>query len=91
LRVPVAAYVLVIATMAAQAWGRAKHLGTAGSHWLAWGSVLFMLSDTLLALDKFVSPLPVAGLWVLATYYLAQGFIVQGRLSSQTHTKVGKA
>jgi sterol desaturase/sphingolipid hydroxylase (fatty acid hydroxylase superfamily)/uncharacterized membrane protein YhhN len=91
LRVPVAAYVLVIATMAAQAWGRAKHLGTAGSHWLAWGSVLFMLSDTLLAVDKFVSPLPVAGLWVLATYYLAQGFIVQGRLSSQTHTKVGKA
>jgi uncharacterized membrane protein YhhN len=91
LRVPVAAYVLVIATMAAQAWGRAKHLGTAGSHWLAWGSVLFMLSDALLALDKFVSPLPVAGLWVLATYYLAQGFIVQGRLSSQTHTKVGKA
>jgi uncharacterized membrane protein YhhN len=91
LRVPVAAYVLVIATMAAQAWGRAKHLGTAGSRWLAWGSVLFMLSDTLLAVDKFVSPLPVAGLWVLATYYLAQGFIVQGRLSSQTHTKVGKA
>jgi uncharacterized membrane protein YhhN len=91
LRVPVAAYVLVIATMAAQAWGRAKHLGTAGSRWLAWGSVLFMLSDTLLAVDKFVSPMPVAGLWVLTTYYLAQGFIVQGRLSSQTHTKVGKA
>jgi uncharacterized membrane protein YhhN len=50
---------------------------------VAWGSVLFMLSDTLLAVDKFVSPLPVAGLWVLATYYLAQGFIVQGRLSAQ--------
>jgi uncharacterized membrane protein YhhN len=69
--------------MAAQAWGRAKHLGTAGSRWLAWGSVLFMLSDTLLAVDKFVSPMPVAGLWVLTTYYLAQGFIVQGRLSAQ--------
>ena len=78
LRVPVAAYVLVIATMAAQAWGRAKHLGTAASVWVAWGSVSFMLSDTLLALDKFVSPLPYAGLWVLATYYLAQGLIVRG-------------
>jgi len=91
LRVPVAAYVLVIATMAAQAWGRAKHLGSAGSRWLAWGSVLFMLSDSLLAVDKFISPLPVAGLWVLASYYLAQGLIVQGRLSSETHTKAGKA
>ncbi len=78
LRVPVAAYVLVIATMAAQAWGRAKHLYSAASLWVAWGSVSFMLSDALLAFDKFVSPLPYAGLWVLATYYLAQGLIVRG-------------
>ncbi len=78
LRIPVAAYVLVIATMAAQAWGRAKHLRTAASLWVAWGSASFMLSDTLLAIDKFVSPLPSAGLWVLATYYVAQGLIVRG-------------
>jgi uncharacterized membrane protein YhhN len=78
LRVPVAAYVLVIATMAAQAWGRAKQLGSAASLWVALGCSVFMLSDTLLALDKFVSPLPYAGLWVLATYYVAQGLIVRG-------------
>jgi hypothetical protein len=29
-------------------------------------------------LDKFVSPLPYAGLWVLASYYVAQGLIVRG-------------
>ena len=91
LRLPVAAYVLVIATMAAQAWGRAKHLGSAGSRWVAWGSVLFMLSDALLAMDKFVSPLPLAGLWVLASYYLAQGLIVQGRLSLEPYPKAFKA
>jgi uncharacterized membrane protein YhhN len=85
LRVPVAAYVLVIATMAAQAWGRAQHLGTAASVWVAWGSVSFMLSDTLLAIDKFVSPLPYAGLWVLATYYLAQGLILRG-VSNRAHS-----
>ena len=83
LRVPVAAYVLVIATMAAQAWGRAKHLYSAASLWVAWGSLSFMLSDTLLAIDKFVSPLPYAGLWVLATYYLAQGLIVRGVSNQQ--------
>ena len=91
LRLPVAAYVLVIATMAAQAWGRAKHLGSAGSRWVAWGSVLFMLSDALLAMDKFVSPLPLAGLWVLASYYLAQGLIVQGRLSLEPYPNAFKA
>jgi len=35
--------------------------------------------------------LPVAGLWVLASYYLAQGLIVHGRLNSQTHTKAETA
>lgn len=91
LRWPVAAYVLVIATMAAQAWGRAKHLGHSASRLVAWGSLWFMVSDSLLALDKFVSPLPEAGLWVLATYYLAQGFIVQGRLNAEPQPKAGKA
>jgi hypothetical protein len=36
----------------------------------------------LLAIDRFVSPLPYAGLWVLSTYYLAQAFIVAGVLRS---------
>ena len=48
------------------------------SRWSALGNSVFMLSDTLLALDKFVSPLPYAGLWVLASYYVAQGLIVRG-------------
>jgi uncharacterized membrane protein YhhN len=85
LRVPVAAYVLVIAAMAAQAWGRAKQLGIAASLWVALGSSVFMLSDTLLAVDKFVSPLPYAGLWVLATYYVAQGLIVRGVLRTPSY------
>jgi uncharacterized membrane protein YhhN len=89
LRVPVAAYVLVIAAMAAQAWGRAKHLGSAASLWVALGSSVFMLSDTLLALDKFVSPLPYAGLWVLASYYVAQGLIVRGVLRTFDDHKNG--
>ena len=39
-----------------------------------------MLSDTLLALNRFVLPLPLAELWILATYYAAQMFIVAGVL-----------
>ena len=35
--------------------------------WL-WGSVAFMVSDSLLGYGKFVSPLPVAGLWVLGWF-----------------------
>ncbi len=83
LRVPVAAYVLVIALMAAQAIGRATVLRTPGAVWVAVGACCFMLSDTLLAINRFVTPLPLAPLWVLSTYYAAQVLIVRGLLASR--------
>jgi sterol desaturase/sphingolipid hydroxylase (fatty acid hydroxylase superfamily)/uncharacterized membrane protein YhhN len=76
LKVAVPAYALVIALMAAQAIGRAVVLRDAASVAVAAGAVLFMASDTLLAINKFALPLPMAQFWVLATYYAAQVLIV---------------
>ncbi len=79
LRLPVAVYVLVISLMGAQAIGRVWVLrGSAfgsAAGWVAVGAVFFMASDTLLAINRFVQPLPLASLWVLATYYVAQMLI----------------
>ena len=83
LRAPVAAYVLVIALMAAQAIGRATVLRDAPSLLVAVGAGFFMLSDSLLATNRFVMPLPMAQVWVLATYYAAQALIVSGWLASK--------
>jgi len=82
LRIPVAAYVLVIALMAAQALARRATLGARvpGVDAVALGAVLFMLSDALLALNRFVQPLPWAQVWVLSSYYAAQALIVHGML-----------
>ena len=80
LRAPVAAYVLVIALMAAQAIGRASALRDAPSVLVAVGAGFFMLSDSLLATNRFVQPLPWSQVWVLATYYAAQALIVTGVL-----------
>lgn len=88
LRLPVAAYVGVIALMAAQAVGRARVLNTRAAWLMAVGAGCFMLSDSLLALDKFVTPLPLARLAVLSTYYAAQLLIVGGWLRTQ-HAVVG--
>lgn len=82
LRAPVAAYVLVIALMAAQAIGRATTLRDAPSLLVAVGAGFFMLSDSLLATNRFVTPLPMAQVWVLSTYYAAQVLIVLGMLPS---------
>jgi uncharacterized membrane protein YhhN len=71
LRLPVLAYVACLAAMAAQAavlWRSGAERGAV----LALGGLLFMASDALLATNKFAGPLPLASLWVLASYWAAQ-------------------
>ena len=72
LRVPVVCYVAMLGSMAAQAIGRGRTLHSAPARLAGWGGALFMTSDALLAFDKFHSPLPLAEVWILATYYVAQ-------------------
>ncbi|MEO8152492.1 MAG: lysoplasmalogenase [Rhizobacter sp.] len=73
LRLPVLAYVACLATMAAQAatWWRSAP-SDLRARWAAAGGLLFMASDTLLAFNKFASPVPLSALWILLTYWLAQ-------------------
>ncbi|WP_137917377.1 lysoplasmalogenase family protein [Hydrogenophaga sp. 2FB] len=80
LRAPVAAYVLAIALMAAQAMGRATVRRDRAAVTVALGTGFFMLSDALLATNRFVVPLPMSQVWVLGTYYAAQVLIVAGML-----------
>jgi uncharacterized membrane protein YhhN len=75
LKVAVAAYVTVISLMVSQAIGRATVLGDAASRWVALGTCIFMVSDALIAINKFVTPVPLSSLWILITYYCAQMLI----------------
>jgi uncharacterized membrane protein YhhN len=72
----VAAYVCVISLMVSQAIGRATTLGQAPARWVALGAGIFMVSDSLIAINRFVAPLPLAPFWILLTYYAAQMLIV---------------
>ncbi|WP_313343618.1 lysoplasmalogenase [Stenotrophomonas sp.] len=78
LRVPVVVYVVVLALMAtlalARAWSRVSPAPSAHTtaRWAAAGAVLFVISDSVLAWDRFGGGLPVASLCVLSTYYAAQ-------------------
>jgi len=74
LHVPVLAYVLVLVVMAGLAAARAWTLGQDAAlarpaALAAWGGVLFVASDSLLAWDRFHGGVPLAALLVLATYY----------------------
>ena len=78
LRAPVVAYVVCLGTMAAQAgvwWRSSAARGSPDAplaRWAALGGLLFMVSDSLLAINKFAAPLPLSSLWILATYWVAQ-------------------
>ena len=79
LRLPVLAYVACLAAMAAQAgvlWlasrGGAREALARNA---ALGGLLFMTSDALLAFNKFHAPVPLSALWILLTYWVAQGLI----------------
>jgi len=76
LRLPVLAYVVCLAAMAAQAAVVGLQMrGTPRQHggrWLALGGALFLCSDALLATHRFATPLALSGLWILLSYWLAQ-------------------
>jgi len=42
------------------------------------GAVLFIMSDSILAINKFYQSFEVAGLGIMLTYGMAQLFIVEG-------------
>jgi alkylglycerol monooxygenase len=84
LKIPVAVYILFIALMGAQAIGRAVELKTTSSKWVAVGSLFFMASDSLLAINKFVSPIPLSQLLILGTYFAAQLWIAEHAVYSQS-------
>ena len=78
MKLPVQIYGVVISFMLMLALhtGFIKNKKAAG--WMMTGAVLFILSDSLLALNKFYSSFPYAGIAVMLTYGMAQLCITGG-------------
>ena len=72
LRLPVVVYVAVIVAMWWTAIARWRTAGSRSAALAAAGATAFVVSDGLLALNRFREPLPLAALLVLGPYYLAQ-------------------
>ena len=75
---PAMAYTVVICIMALTARKRWKRTDTE-SFWLVMiGAVIFIISDTFIAFNRFGEPLPQADLLIMSTYIVAQALIVMG-------------
>ena len=80
---PVTVYMLVILTMAVTAFLRQGKVLPLSYTLVFLGALLFMLSDSILALNKFYKPLPLSNISIMLTYALAQYFIVLGLLKNK--------
>jgi len=75
LRFPVVLYTLTLVSMAAQAAGCAISRRNAAAILAAAGAALFVVSDSVLAMQRFHPPFEGGRSVVLATYFAAQGGI----------------
>ncbi|MBN1316983.1 MAG: lysoplasmalogenase [Anaerolineales bacterium] len=75
LKIPVLIYILVILIMAWLAWERWNQTRTSEALLAASGAILFMISDAILAINRFHGPFKPAHGLNLVTYYAAQWMI----------------
>jgi uncharacterized membrane protein YhhN len=81
LQFPVGLYSLVIMVMVAMAYRFTQTVATRRRHWVWWGALFFLLSDTLIGLGKFADAreiIPHLRVWIMLTYLTGQYLLIRG-------------
>lgn len=88
MKIPVIIYALVISIMGIMAVNRFGRVNTLSFRLTFIGSLLFVLSDSVLAINRFVYSFPFSGVIIMATYMAAQYLITMGNLERKIKKKV---
>lgn len=80
LALPVRIYGVVLSFMLLLAMHSTLGKNKNAAWWMTIGAILFVISDSLLAFNKFLSPFGNAGVIIMLTYGLAQLFITYGAI-----------
>lgn len=86
MKIPVLIYAIILTGMVLAALFRFGKTSSSSFALVFGGAILFMISDSLIAINKFLEPLPMAGVWIMVTYIVAQYLIVTG-LSKHQNVK----
>jgi len=81
LKIPVIIYTTVILAMVAAAISRIEKVNRTSFYLVLVGAVLFLSSDSMLAIDKFSNPFPFASPLIMFTYIAGQYLIVIGYMT----------
>jgi len=88
MKVPVIIYALVISLMGVMAVNRYGRVSTLSYKLIFYGSLLFVLSDSVLAINRFVYGFKLSGVIIMATYMAAQYLITMGNIERKMKRKV---
>jgi uncharacterized membrane protein YhhN len=80
LKFPVGIYAMTISIMLVIALKGAFHWENKSKYIVLLGAFFFVTSDSILAINKFHSPIPLATFWIMTTYLMAQYCITFGIL-----------
>lgn len=78
MRLPVIVYETAMISMLAGAVSRIGKVNRTSYFMVLTGAILFIISDSVLALNKFVQPVPLSTLIIMGTYIAAQWLIATG-------------
>jgi len=85
LTIPVIVYAAVICSMLLCSLHVFLKVNNPANNYFLWGATLFVLSDSLLAINKFYQPFAYAAVWIMLSYCIAQYFIVTGFIKQLRH------
>ena len=80
LKIPVIVYATVICSMLLSSLHIYYKTEKSSNLFFILGAALFVISDSLLAVNKFYQPIPKAGIWIMLSYCAAQYLIVKGSI-----------
>lgn len=83
LKLPVMAYALIITIMLKTSLKGTFDWNQKSKYNVLLGAAFFVTSDSILAINKFHTPLPMASFWIMLTYLVAQFCITDGILKLQ--------
>ncbi len=90
LKIPVIIYAVIICTMLLFSIHIYPMIKPPFNSFFVVGALLFVVSDSLLALNKFYHPFALAGVCIMLTYCAAQYFIVMGFIGVGLPEKVNE-
>ncbi len=80
MKLPVLIYGFIISTMFVLALHMTRMKYSLAGKWMAAGASFFVLSDSMLAFNKFYQAFPLAGIFIMLSYAAAQFCILTGGL-----------